>query len=442
MSALAQIMLHRGHSVTGSDRQQNALTKKLTSLGAEIYINQSAENIAKAAPDRIIYTAAIHEDNPELIAARASNLPVLERDVFLGELAAKYLRSVAVAGSHGKTSTTAMLTAILHLTGADPTALVGGELDLISGNCLVGNSDIFVTEACEYVDSFLELYPYIGLILNIDADHLDYFPDLESIISSFRTFADQIAPNGLLIYNGDDTLTARAITAYKGRKISCGFSPQCTYYLKNYQSHTGGAEADVYYMGEFLGRMSLHIPGKYNLTNALFALATAHELGIAFGDALDALAEFQGIHRRFEMRGKYFETPLIDDYAHHPHEISAALQNLREIYPNKKIHLIFQSHTYSRTKALLADFAESLSQADLLYLLPTYAAREEFDSAGSVEAIAAALSAGVPYMICQSYEDAAQVLRDTDLSRDDVIITMGAGPIVRVLDYLLRTDEN
>lgn len=441
MSALAKIMQDKEHHISGSDLKKGPLTQKLIDNGALFFNRQVSDNIKEVNPDIVIYTAAINNTNPELIEAKKSSATVYDRATFLGKLAKDYKRSIAVAGSHGKTTTTAMLTKTLIRLNASPTALVGGELADINGNVVIGESDIFVTEACEYVESFLKIYPYIGVVLNIDRDHLDYFKDLNHIIDSFKKFSDNISDNGFLVINNDDPNTLDVINYNKRNIITFGLSSDSTWYVKNITHTETGTTSDLYKNDDYIAKLKLSVPGNHNIYNALAVISTCDILSLDIDTVTKALSGFVGTHRRFEKRGTLNGALLIDDYAHHPNEITTTLQAIKESYPDKKITVIFQPHTYSRTKTLIDDFSSSFNLADNLYIVPTYPAREPYDKSGDSRTLIKAIKKhkdNVTYV--DSYKKAAEKVY-TNLKDNDLVITMGAGPVDEVIELLLNFNK-
>lgn len=375
MSGLAEILLSEGFRVSGSDMKKSSLTELLEKEGAVIHYGQRRENITDDI-DLVVYTAAIHKDNPEYAAMEELGLPSLTRAQLLGQMMRNYKTPVAVSGTHGKTTTTSMITEILLEANADPTISVGGILKAIHGNIRVGKSDLFVTEACEYTNSFLSFYPRIGIILNIEEDHLDFFRDLADIRSSFRRFAQLLPEDGVLIINGDIPDYREITEGLACSVITFGSLEACDYYPTDI-SHDELAHA-----GFTLNRrngspvpVSLGVPGEHNILNAMAALALADYLQLDMGTASRALKNFTGTDRRFEYKGSLDGITIVDDYAHHPTEITATLKAAVN-YPHKTLWCVFQPHTYTRTKAFLSDFADALSLADKVILADIYAARE------------------------------------------------------------------
>jgi len=441
MSAIAKIMQEKGHSISGSDLKMSPLSKRLVDKGATFFDKQVKENITKIDPDIVVYTAAINKNNEELIAAKSSKAKIFDRATFLGELAKGYSKSIAISGSHGKTTTTAMLTYALLKTDTDPTALVGGELADISGNVIIGQSDIFVTEACEYVESFLKVYPYIGIVLNIDKDHLDYFRDLDHIISSFEKFSDNIIDNGFLIINNEDPNTAKVIEHFNGNLITFGLCDKSMWHVKNINHKETSSLSKLYKKDSYMGDLELLVPGNHNILNALAVIATCDILGVDIKLATKALKGFKGTHRRFEQKGVFKGATLIDDYAHHPKEIKTTLEAVKKSFPNKKLIVVFQPHTYSRTKTLLYEFSTAFNLVDKLLITPTYPAREPYDASGDSHTLIKAIKENIDQVsFVDGYKEAAQFLFD-NLSSNDIIITMGAGPVDEVIDILLNFNQ-
>ncbi len=438
MSGLAELMLSEGFKVSGSDMQESSLTSFLSEKGAVISFPQSEKNITDDI-DAVIYTAAIHEDNPEFMEVKRRNLPLYTRAEFLGEIMKRYPVSVAVSGTHGKTTTTSMLSEILLKADKDPTLSVGGMLKSIGGNFRVGGRDYFVTEACEYTNSFLSFHPTLSIILNVDADHLDFFKDLDDIRDSFKKFASLLPENGTLVINRDtygfdeitEGLHARVVTF--GADDKTGFHPEdISYNASGYPSFT------IFNGDTSLGRAELRIPGDHNILNACAAAAAASEIGIDPSFILSGLSEFTGTERRFEHKGYIKEgVELIDDYAHHPSEIRASLAAARR-YTKGRIWCVFQPHTYSRTKALLHEFAEALSLADEVVLAEIYPARETDTLGISSEDLAREIvSLGHNARYPGSFQTIEKFLSENCI-HGDLLITMGAGDVYKIGDALLK----
>ena len=435
MSALAAIMLRRGWVVSGSDLKQSSLTKKLVKEGATFYLGHASGNVNGV--DLVVYTAAVRPDNPELSHARERGIKVLSRAEFLGTLMSESTYGLAISGSHGKTTTTALIGVMLEEAEFNPTVLVGGELDALGGNVKVGGKDYFVAEACEYVETFLALRPYLSVILNIDADHLDYFGDLEHIVAAFRRFAELIPEHGYLVACSDDANVREILPGLKCNVLTYGLTQGCNWWATNIEMRPeGGSLFDVYFDNELLGRVRLKLNGRHNILNTLSALAVGRILGIPFASMCRTFETFNGTHRRFELKGRYNGAAIIDDYAHHPTEIRATLSAARDVSPRRLI-VAFQPHTYTRTKTLLSEFAASFADADEVIITDIYAARER-DSLGiSSEDLVRQIRyshSNVKYL--GRLEDAAAYLSG-ELRPGDMLITMGAGDIHRVGESLL-----
>lgn len=438
MSGLAEILLERGFVVSGSDSHESELTKKLESHGAQIFYGQKEENIIEGI-DVAVYTAAVHPDNPEYAAAEKKGLPILTRAELLGQIMRNYKQSVAVAGTHGKTTTTSMLSEILMDAKTDPTISVGGMLDTIGGNIRVGGSGLFVTEACEYTNSFLSFFPTMAIILNIEADHLDFFKDIEDIRCSFRRFAQLLPENGTLIINSDIRDYEEICRDLSCHVITVGSDPEKSCYSASQVSFDSGACAsyELLVNKKASGRIRLSVPGMHNVYNSLAAVAAARELGIDDEKIRAGLMAFGGTHRRFEKKGVKNGVTIIDDYAHHPQEIEATLSTAKN-YPHREIWCVFQPHTYTRTKALMDDFADALSMADHVVLADIYAARETDDlgiSSGTLAEKIAALGTDTRYF--HSFQEIEEFLLKNCIN-GDLLITMGAGDVVKIGEKLLK----
>ncbi len=437
MSGLAEILLSEGFKVSGSDRQQSPLTESLQAKGACVHYGQKKENLADK-PDCIVYTSAIKNDNPEFIAGKELGIPFLTRAQLLGQMMKCYQIPIAVSGTHGKTTTTSMLSLILLEAGTDPTLSIGGIFHAIGGNIRVGASDYFVTEACEYTNSFLSFFPKIGIILNIEEDHLDFFKDIDDIRHSFHKFAGLLPEDGTLIINGNipqieqltDDLRCRVITYGSS---SCDYCPTDITYDEFgnpsfFLTTANGAKEGPY---------RLSVPGLYNVYNAAAAIAAAKLLAIDENVIRKALSDFKGTDRRFEYKGQVNGFTIIDDYAHHPTEITASL-NAAKNYPHKTIWCIFQPHTYSRTKAFLSAFAGALSIADRIILTDIYAAREKDTLGISSETLQAEIrKLGHECLYFSSFEEIENYVME-NCTKDDLLITMGAGDVVKIGENLLR----
>lgn len=437
MSGLAEILLSRKFPVSGSDSHESALTDQLAAQGAVVHYPQMAENITDDI-DVVVYTAAIHPDNPEFRAAQEKNLPMLTRAQLLGEIMRNYKEAINVSGTHGKTTTTSMITEILLEAHKDPTVSVGGMLKDIGGNIRVGGQETFVVEACEYTNSFLSFFPTIEVILNVEADHLDFFKDIDDIRHSFKLFAEKLPEDGLLVINKDIKHSEYFTQALKCRVVTFGHEKDADY-TANFISYDKFAHPSytLFYKGEELAQVELGVTGEHNIYNSLAAVAVARSLDIPMEVILRGLKRFTGTDRRFQKKGSVNGFTIIDDYAHHPQEIAATIEAAKK-YPHRKLWIVFQPHTYSRTAALLDDFAGALSQADEIVLADIYAAREKNTIGISSDDLRKhMLEQNTNVYYIPKFEDIEGFLLQ-HVEEGDVLITMGAGDIYKVGDDLLK----
>ena len=438
MSGLAEILKKSGFLVSGSDLKESPITQKLIEMGVLFTQGHAKENVNGA--DLIVYTAAVKNDNPEIQAAAKQNIPSIERAVLLGDMMRRYRYPIAVAGTHGKTTTTSMVSLILMQAALDPTIMVGGELDAIGGNVLAGGSTYFVTEACEYVESFLKFYPYTGIILNVEADHLDYFRDLNHIIESFSKFSRLIPKDGSLIVCGEDKNAMTAVKDMECNIVTYGVKDSnMDWIAKNVHfNRFGHPEYDILYKGSKLSTIQLNVPGIHNVYNSLAAAACAHTFGVSINNIAVGLNNFKGTHRRFEIKGDINGYTIVDDYAHHPTEIMATLEAASKI-PHNKIRCIFQPHTYTRTYSLLEDFSKAFGNADEVIIADIYAAREKDDGRIHSSVLAERInSAGKKAFYLSSFADIASFIK-SNATDGDIILTMGAGNIDQVGNLILGT---
>ena len=437
MSGLAEILLSRKFPVSGSDSHESALTDQLAAQGAVVHYPQMAENITDDI-DVVVYTAAIHPDNPEFRAAQEKNLPMLTRAQLLGEIMRNYKEAINVSGTHGKTTTTSMITEILLEAHKDPTVSVGGMLKDIGGNIRVGGQETFVVEACEYTNSFLSFFPTIEVILNVEADHLDFFKDIDDIRHSFKLFAEKLPEDGLLVINKDIKHSEYFTQALKCRVVTFGHEKDADY-TANFISYDKFAHPSytLFYKGEELAQVELGVTGEHNIYNSLATVAVARSLDIPMETILRGLKRFTGTDRRFQKKGSVNGFTIIDDYAHHPQEIAATIEAAKK-YPHRKLWIVFQPHTYSRTAALLDDFAGALSQADEIVLADIYAAREKNTIGISSDDLRKhMLEQNTNVYYIPKFEDIEDFLLQ-HVEEGDVLITMGAGDIYKVGDDLLK----
>lgn len=437
MSGLAEILADRGCIVSGTDIKETPVTKHLESLGIHINFGHKAENITDDV-DLVVYTAAIHPDNPEFQAAAAKNIPLMDRAHLLGEIMAEYNHSIAVAGTHGKTTTTSMVSEILLAANTDPTITVGGILPTIGSNLKIGHSSFFVAEACEYFDSFLQFEPMVGVILNVESDHLDYFKNLENIRRSFHAFAQRVPENGAVIINQTienvDELTAGLNCAVE----TFGLEDGAAWQAKNIIHEPDGKNTfDVFYRGELFGNFHLNVPGDHNIMNALASIASAHYLGISAADCRKGLLHFTGTERRFQRKGEKNGIVVIDDYAHHPTEIKAALAAAKKVQHNTT-WCVFQPHTYSRTKFLFDEFGEAFGDADEIIIADIYAARETDDGSISAAMLAERVAqAGKSARYVGDFEDIRTYL-EAHCKSGDLLLTVGAGDVFKIGEAFLK----
>ena len=436
MSGLAEILMGEGFTVSGSDAKESPLTKSLEAKGAKIFYGQRASNIMDST-EAVVYTAAIHSDNPEFAKAKEKNLPMLTRAQLLGQIMRNYETPIAISGTHGKTTTTSMVSHILLEGKCDPTISVGGILPAIGGNIRVGESETFVTEACEYTNSFLSFFPKISIILNIDADHLDFFKDLDDIRNSFRRFSELLPSDGTLIINADIPNYQEITKNLPCRVVTYGLEQEADYQAKDITfDKYGHASFTVYKNGRKTGSYYLKVPGMHNVSNALASIALGHLLGLTEEVIIKGLGSFTGTDRRFQYKGEVAGVTVIDDYAHHPTEIEATLHAAGN-YPHQKIWCVFQPHTYTRTKALLPEFAKALTLADHVVLADIYAARETDTLGISSENLQKRIQElGTPCEYFPTFDEIENFLLE-NCSRGDLLITMGAGDVVNIGEHLL-----
>ena len=439
MSGLAEILLSRGYAVSGSDISRSDTVEHLESLGININIGQKAENITPDI-DLVVYTAAVKQDNPELVAAQGYGIKVIERAVLLGKIMSEYKISAAVAGTHGKTTTTSMLSEIAMSAAVDPTLSIGGILPSINGTTRIGDSEYFIAEACEYCDSFLKFYPFLEIILNIDADHLDYFKDISHIRRSFKAFAEQASPEGFIIINSGIPDFGEIVKDAKSKVITYGSDPnKSDFYPENIVFDPNGYPAyDLCFKGGTLGRIELRVPGDHNILNSLAAAAAAICLGMDFDAVAEGLKAFHGTHRRFEFKGTVQGVTVYDDYAHHPTEIAATLAAARRSFPDKKIWCVFQPHTYSRTLALMDKFAAAFKDADSIIITDIYAAREKDTGIVSAEDLVKNIKSNNKNVIyIGDFSEIENYVLNNCTDRD-LLITMGAGDVYLVGERLIK----
>ena len=433
MCPLAEILHNKGYLITGSDNNPGDNIDKLRSLGIKVTMGQKAENIEGA--EMIVYTAALLSDNPELCAAKASGIPTFERSKLFGAVTRKYSNCIGVCGTHGKTTVTSMLTQVLIMADKDPTAVIGGKLPLIDSHGRTGNTETMVCEACEFVDTFLDLSPDVAVILNIDEDHLDYFKTLDNIIKSFHKFS--LLTTNTLIFNGDDENTCKAVDGIDKAKITFGFSEKNDYYPENISYNRGSfGEFDVMNKGEKLTRLSLKIPGKHNILNALAAFAAAVNAGCTADECKKGIESFTGAGRRFEILGEINGITIADDYAHHPHELEAILNAVMKM-GYKTVWAVFQPFTYSRTKILFDDFVRVLGIPDRLVMTEIMGSRERNTYNIYTKDLADKIPGSVWFNTFEEVTD--YIVKNAESG--DIVITLGCGDIYKAAKMIVRELE-
>lgn len=436
MSFLAQLLANAGFGVSGSDRSHSALTDTLEAKGIKVFYGQRAENITDSI-DCVVLTSAILPDNPEYMAAREKGIPCLTRGQAMGQVMRNYACPIGISGTHGKTTTTSMAGEILMAAGLDPTLSVGGILKEIGGNIQIGNSGYFVTEACEYTNSFLDFAPKIGIILNIGEDHLDFFKDLADIRHSFRRYADLLPEDGCLIINGDLENREELTDGLKCRILTFGSDEGSDYYPSDLSFDSQGYPSfQLHGPGGQTRQFSLQIPGEHNVYNAMAAIALANLLSIDSAVTRDVLSRFHGTDRRFQYKGTIGGVTVVDDYAHHPAEITATLKAASRC-PHNRIWCVFQPHTYSRTRAFLKEFAQALTLADQVVLADIYPARETDDLGMHSELLQKEIQAlGKECHYFPNFDEIETFLLENCIN-GDMLITMGAGDVVKIGETLL-----
>lgn len=437
MSGIAQIMKHWGFTVTGSDWTQSEVTRKLNLDGIHVVIGHDVNMAAKA--DVIVYTAAIKQDDPELVKARELGIETIERADFLGKITKAFTDTICISGTHGKTTTTSMVS-ICFIEGLkDPSIQVGATLKAIDGNYRIGNSEHFIIEACEYVESFLKFYPRAEIILNIDNDHLDYFKNIENINRAFIKYVGLLPEDGLLVVNIDNKYCAELHKYTNAKVVSYGIeNEKANFIARNIKFNKNGFPYfDVYYNNSFYASFELSVPGKHNVLNALACIALCHNYGIEKDNIKTALKKYTGAHRRFEYVGTCKGATIYDDYGHHPTEITATALGLKQKQYNKS-WVVFQPHTYSRTKEHINEFAESLINFDNIIITDIYAARETNTYGVTSENIVEKIKElGREAIYIPKFEDIVKYLEEK-IEKDDIILTLGAGTVTNIGPMLIK----
>ncbi len=441
MSGIAEILHACGFIVTGSDASQSENTDRLIKNHIPVKIGHDLENLEKA--NLVVYSAAINKDDVELVRAKELNIPMIERGTFLGILTKSFKNTICISGTHGKTTTTSMISLCFLEAGKDPSIQVGAYLKQLDANYRVGKSDYFIIEACEYVESYLKLFPKVEVILNIDNDHLDYFGSLENIVTSFSNYIKLIPDDGLLVINWDDD-NCRKIAKYTNAKV-------LTYGIKNENANfvarnivfnnNGFPTFDVYYNNTFYKTITLSIPGMHNVMNALACIAVCYNYGLEREDIKNALLKYTGAHRRFEYKGSFNDVNVYDDYGHHPTEIIATSNALKQKKYNKS-WVIFQPHTYSRTKNLLNDFAKALINFDNIIVTDIYAARESNTyNISSKDLVDRITSLGRKALYIQDFDKIVKYVKE-NAKPGDIVLTLGAGTVTNIGPMLVEQEVN
>jgi UDP-N-acetylmuramate--alanine ligase len=436
MSGIAEVLLNLGYAVTGSDLQESDTTKRLRSLGAQVFVGHQEENLS-ANPSVVVISTAVKYSNPEVLEARRRQIPVIPRAEMLAELMRmKY--GVAVAGAHGKTTTTSMIAAVLSSAGFDPTIVIGGRVRMLGTNAKMGQGEILVAEADESDGSFLVLSPTIAVVTNIDREHMDFHQTMERLSESFLDFVNKIPFYGLAVLCLDNVHVRALLPKVKKRFATYGLSPEADFSARDLKTKPAGVECTVLHHGKPMGELRLRLPGRHSATNALAAVAVAHELEISFSRVAEALDAFTGIHRRFEIKGEPKGIMVIDDYGHHPAEIAATIGAIRDSW-KRPLTVIFQPHRFTRTRDLFDEFLTAFEGADRLILTEIYAAGEDPLDGATSEALYQAIKRK-GHMEVEFVPNKEQIVKHLvqKLAPGDVALTLGAGDIYKVGEALIE----
>ena len=440
MSGIAAILTNWGFKVTGSDWTNSEITEKLNSMGIKVTIGHNLDDISKS--DVVVYSAAIKQDDPEMLEAKRLNIPTIERADFLGELTRCFKDTICISGTHGKTTTTSMISLCFLEALKDPSIQVGAFLNAIDGNYKVGNSEHFIIEACEYVESFLKFSPKAEIILNMDNDHLDYFKTFDNIKKAFVKYTKLLPDNGLLVINGDDKNCLDLPQHTKAQILTYGIkNKDVNIYAENIEfDNDGFPEFDVYKNREFFCKIKLSVPGVHNVLNSLACISLCDYYGIDKTDLQNALKKFTGAHRRFEFKGKINGASIYDDYGHHPTEIIATSTSVNNKKHNES-WVVFQPHTYSRTKNLLDDFANALLNFNNIIVLDIYAARETNTyNISSKDLVDKIISLGKDAKYIPNFDECVSYLRE-NVKENDIVLTLGAGTVTQIGPMLLESND-
>ena len=432
MSSLADVLWGMGIAVSGSDMNQNKNVRGLTEKGIPVSIGHKAENITREI-EFVVRTAAVHDDNPEIIRAHALGIPVFERTQAWGAISKDYSNALCISGTHGKTTTTSMCTHIMMAADKDPTVMIGGTLPLLNAGHRVGHGNTIIMEACEYYNSFLSLHPTVAVILNVEADHLDFFKDLQDVQHSFREFALRTPEDGYVVANLDDASTMATIRDIPRKIMTFGLSKEADVYAENIEFLGANSHFDIMFKGKLFTDVTLHVPGLHNVKNALAATAAAICLGVRPNAVKYGLAGFNGAGRRFEFKGKFNGADVYDDYAHHPGELKALLDTVEGLN-YKRCILVLQPHTYTRTAALFEDFVTQLKRPDVLLLAEIFAAREKNTIGISSAALAERVEGAEFYPTFPELEEELK----RKAQPGDIILTVGAGDVYKIGENIVE----
>lgn len=435
MSGLATILLKKGYTVSGSDMNDSLAVENLRANGAKINIGHSENNIEN--PDLVIYTDAINSENPEYLKAKKQNIACIDRGTFLGQLMKLYKQSIAVSGTHGKTTTTGMLSVLLRESSLDPTILLGGYLKQIKGNIQIGGNDLLITEACEYKGNILKFHSTVGTVLNIEADHLDYYKDLQEIVDTFKGFVKLIPEDGYLVVNANDPSCTSLLEAATCRVITFGEKEDSTYRISDIKLNPNATSSYKLTVGSDKSYdVHLSVLGTHNIYNSVAAIASAHMCGVDIEYLIAKIKEYTGTERRLQLKGSFSGINIIDDYAHHPTEIKATLSAVKNLNASR-VWCIFQPHTYTRTLSLLEDFSNSFYDADKVIITDIYAAREKDNGSVSSKDLADKLKAnGVDVLYISNFDEIEKHIKE-NARENDIVITMGAGDVYRIGENIL-----
>lgn len=431
MSGIARVLIEMGYQITGSDLRDNSNVADLRELGARVFIGHRAENVDPSV-DVVVYSSAVDHQNPEILKARQIGIPIITRGEMLAELF-RLKEGIAVSGSHGKTTTTSMIASILENAGYDPTVIIGGKLQRVGGNAKLGRGDLLISEADESDGSFLKLSPIVAVVTNIDREHLDFYGSYEKLVESFSGFVDSVPFYGFSVVNGDDGGVREAVREIGKKVITCSVEGQGDVFARDLAPEKGRYGFTVFWGGKELGRINLPIGGRHNVYNALLSTAVALNLGIDFSTIRESLESFRNADRRMDFKGVVNGMPVFDDYGHHPTEMNCVISALREMYPSKRIALVFQPHRYSRTHLLFDDFVKVLNLPDKTYILEIFPAGEE--NIYGVRAADLALKSGADFI--ESEECLFEKI-DSDLGGGWVLLFMGAGDIAGICERFVN----